>query len=234
MNLAYIAFKETKLSVKFRFDERAERIRRDLMVFSTLAIAASFVKPVTSGSYEVNLIVMKGTIENPILLHIFIGIICLYFAVWFIIYCARLTLEIYENTDTQFTMKLASITADELLKKHLPVSVQSSFICNGFNNGEYYSRWEIPKSSTIITDEFITEVSSSEGFKVNERSSMVEICYTFTPSFEDLKYLRIHIDKCNRAKREAMFFTVLPLVYAFISLLFLSIHVYGLWKGSCL
>ena len=99
------ALKESLKVIDFHFDDTSTALRRNLLMFSTIALAASALSPVgDSQSFEINAILVKGEIDNPRLVYGFIFFVCAYYLIHFCVYCRALILKQYDEISSCYAV----------------------------------------------------------------------------------------------------------------------------------
>lgn len=239
MLLAEKALQQSKVLQKFEFDGQAYTIRRNLMVSSSLAIAAAFVSPPPSGVYEVNLAIVKGVINNPILLYLFLGVVCLYYMLWFYIHCKKLVILNYDAIVSSFSLALAHLNADQKYRE----------IASRQKQPQGRRRHDIPRlnfqpqrggmNSAIVQgslkDRSLRHFPDLEAslrghvnFSVGRIEDSITISYHQAITTEDQLFLNVHLDHYWRSRKEEWFITVLPLIFSCIGLFAIGWRIYAL------
>jgi hypothetical protein len=237
MELASRALQRSSQLQKFEFDDQTYIIRRNLMIFSSLAIASTFVFPLeATGKYEVNMGIIKGVINEPILLYLFLAVTCMYYLIWFYIHCQKLVVRNYEDIKHRFVESLAQINAQEKFRvfcEELGSKFQGtpSFLSKG---GDFES-WKVTGtlSSHALRNhpEIARDLQSMTEFIVSVTGDGISLDYCHITTSNDLVYLQSHFDQYWRTRKEEWFITVLPITYSFVSIVLISFHIYGLHES---
>ncbi|MFT6908356.1 MAG: hypothetical protein ACJAS1_005053 [Oleiphilaceae bacterium] len=237
MELGSRALQKSSQLQRFDFDDQTYTIRRNLMIFSSISIAATFVSPLdTTGKYEVNMGIIKGVINEPILLYLFLAVTCLYHLVWFYIHCQKLVVRNYMEIKYRFVECLAQINAQEkfgAFNKELGSTFQGTpdFLSKGGN----FERWKV--SGTLSNHalrnhpEIVENLQLKTEFIVSKTADGISLDYYHNTTSNDLLYLHSHFDQYWRTRKEEWFITVLPITYSFVSIILISIHIYGLHES---
>lgn len=237
MNLGSIALQKSSALQRFEFDDQTYSIRRNLMVFSSLAIASTFVSPVVeTGKYEVNMGIIKGVINDPILLYLFLAVTCTYYLIWFHIHCQRLVVRNYNDIKKRFIEALAKLNAQEkfrLFAKDYEPKFQGapSFVSKGGNFEAWKVSGNLNNHAIRNHKEMADNLQENSEFFVNKTADGITVEYTHNSSESDLIYLSDHIDQYWRTRKEEWFIAILPIGYSLFSIILIGIHIYGLYKS---
>jgi len=225
----------TKLQ-RFNFDEQTYTIRRNLMIVSSLAIASTFVTPLDTGKYEINMGIIKGNIDNPILLYLFLGISCLYYLSWFVIHCKRLVVRNYSSIKQSYLIALSMLNAKEEFKKFTKncepkFSGTPDFIGTRGSHKQWTVRANL--NSHVVTNytSMIDNLEKNSPFTMTDVSDGKSLEYAHEYSANDLVFLNIHIDQFWRTRKEEAFITLLPIGYSIIAIFLIGLHIYTLSKS---
>ena len=237
MELGSRALQKSRVLQKFEFDDQAYTIRRNLMVFSSLAIASTFVYPVTeTGKYEVNLGVIKGVINEPILLYLFLAVTCIYYLIWFYIHCQRLVVRNYNDIKNRFVESLAQVNAQEKFKvfvKEFEPKFQG--VPDFQSKGGIFEAWKVCGNLTAHAlrnyPDMVGNLKERSEFLVQQTADGIAVEYTHNTNNNDLVYLNSHLDQYWRTRKEEWFISVLPIAYSCVSILLIARHIYGLYQS---
>jgi len=237
MNVYHLVHESTKESLKYNFDDKLYAIRRNLMLASTIVIAASFISPPDSGVFEVNIGLVKGVLKNPEYLYYFLVISCLYYLVWFYIHCRYVAVHNYSDIKHKFFYHLAAFRAKEAYeniydkeKRNLPQPPNFDPRGGGGPTSEWSSQVKFSDKGKHEYREGL-EALERVGFTISDYKGEVIVRYSYTPTFEDFQYLNIHLDLFWRSKWSQLFTTVLPIAYSVAALLLLSFNIYDMAKS---
>lgn len=233
MSLAFNALNNAANEHRFNFDAQSYSIRKNLMVASSLSIALTFVSPLEgTGKYAVNLGFLKGDIDNPVLIYIFLAITCGYYLVWFYIHCKSITVKNYSTIRRSFVSSLAVQHARDKFKKFtLEYEPKYTSIPNftpGGGSGDSWFVFARIGDIKLRYPDFIKNLCDNSEFSVTTEKEGFQIKYSHTPSDRDLIFLSCHIDKFWRVKKEVLVVTVLPIAYATFSIILIVAHIWGL------
>lgn len=95
----------------FEFDAEFFTIRRNLMFACTVSLLLFFVKPSSSGVYDVNIGILKGSIDNPIYLYAFAITALLYYVALLVSHCRNLTVSRYSQIKADYMSALSESKA---------------------------------------------------------------------------------------------------------------------------
>lgn len=232
MTLLHEALEKSVRTFNFPFDEKVYTIRRNLMVSSSVVTASTFISPPTNGTYEVNLGVIKGNIETPELVWIFLAVICFYYLIWFYIHCRSNAVKKYQDIKHQFMSHLAALRVGEIYRKVYeadPASLPKPHKYEKAGGGGEQGRWRVDGRWVLEAE---TRYSSGidqlkqEGFGFQVYGGELRYWCEYEPTDQDLQYLSIYLDLYWRGRFSHMFTTVLPIIYGAGSLVLLARHIY--------
>jgi hypothetical protein len=238
MNIYDVVHEKTKKSLNVVFDDKLYSIRRNLMVVSTIVISSTFISPLKAGSYEVNIGLIKGILEEPVYLYYFLAVSCLYYLVWFYIHCRSVVVLNYDTIKFQFMNNLGAIRAEEKYslirydhkKNNTPFSISLTPKGGGGGSGKWISEFRMNENVKQHKPEWLESLRAS-GFDIQESHGELLVSFTYSPILEDFQYLKYHLDLYWRGRLSYLFTTALPIFYASLSLIILSGHIYGLIKS---
>lgn len=228
MNLGRQALQDSRKLQRFDFDKHTYTIRRNLMIISSLAIASTFISPIVStGKYEINIGIVKGTIDNPILLYIFLAISCIYYLIWFYIHCKRLVINNYKSILHSFDQALVLSNAKRNYTKIMKTQGLPEFSLNGNL-----------KVTANLNENFIqryqgqiVDLENSALFEIETVDNGKKLSYTHIYSDIDLEYVNAHVDQYWRTRKEEAFITLLPIGYSIIAISLIGLHIYVLLQS---
>ena len=225
------ALEKSRRTLDFEFDDKLYAIRRNLMVASSVVIGSTFLSPPKNGLYEVNVGVLKGVVEKPEYISYFLALVCIYYLVWFIVHCRKVTVNNYQNIKHQFMSHVAALRVGELysslynhIEKNLPVPPQ--FRASGGGGGKWTVGVEFVERVEIEHALGIQQLKDA-GFNIQKSNGKLKITYQYEAVFEDFRFLNIHLDHYWRGKLSYLFTTVLPMVYSSIAIVLLALHIYN-------
>ena len=235
MDYGYRALTESIEKLRFNFDDRTYTIRRNLMISSSLAIASTFLSPLESeGKYEVNLGVIKGVVESPVHLYLFLAVVCIYYLFWFHLHCKKLVVGHFNSQLSSFISSLARINAEDKFKEFIKnnnilyeggTSFESKII--GVNR--YTVRGVLKKSYGINHfKSMVDKLKEDSEFVISDVADGINIEYTHECSINDLAYLNCHVDLCWRRRKVDMFVATLPILYSILALFLILWHISSL------
>ena len=214
--------------LEFYFDDESRVIRRNLMVASTVAIVSTFVTPsMSGGAYEVNMIFLKGLVENPMLVYLLLLVVCLYYWVWFCLHCQGLTIYRYPTIIQEFFASVAVEKASADYEKlvagfpdtEAPRRVGFRFHENQCGLYVCIGQSESLRSSSIEAK--VAERLTSGGYTLDSSAGLGNISYTYKPKCADLVFLERYLFVYWLARKRYLFVTVLPSVYVVIAIVML-------------
>lgn len=218
------AFCRSKSLVKHDFDEGLISRRKSLIFASSVGILSSLVK--VSG--EVNVGVVKGTIESPILIYISIICVCFYFACWFYLECHKWSFIWYGEFRKRFLWAVSEMRVENMRLEVLN------------NQGVRFGELKVQRSDGISHFLFVTEnplrgnVRNEEvyialegyGFEVDRAGEQYKISYQYdTTELDEFyfhRFLRFYWYSCSYHA----FIILFPFVLFSISVLSLSWRIY--------
>jgi hypothetical protein len=214
---------------KFSFDDKTYSIRRSLMVFSTIVLASTLISPPESGFYEVNILVLKGKVEQPWLLFTFLGLILVYYLVWHIIHCRKQAADTYLellNTYLQFcaSEKAAKAYNDLISNNKLDDLHRQQFQYDG--NDDY--RYRCTKRIKYVEgrdDKLLEALSTNNDFSIHHDPGFARIVYHFSLTEDDRILLKQHEDDVLRTWFDRWFISHLPIYYGCVALIALIIKL---------
>lgn len=215
----------------FEFDEQTYTIRKNLMLFSSLAIALTFISPFPkTGDYEVNLGIIKGVIDNPILVYIFLDFVCGYYLIWFYFHCRRLVVPNYLTIRNSFEAVIALMHAREKFKELTKVIGPAVL---GEPKFTYSAFGEVKGVLGIALNdhpEMMKNIREKSEFIITENNNAFYIHYVHKLDDRDLIYLNSHLDQFFRLRKEEIIVTVLPIAYSTLSIILIAFHIVKLLK----
>jgi len=233
MNLGIRALQMSTQIQRFNFDEQTYTIRRNLMIISSLAVASTFVSPLTTGKYEINMGIIKGNIDNPILLYLFLAVSCIYYLIWFYIHCKRLVVRNYEDIKRSFHVSLAQLNAKAIFQeftKDFEPRFQGTpdFIFKGGSPTKWKVGGNLNSHAIRNHANMVDELKTNSPFVIENTSDGISLDYEHTSTTDDLVYLSIHLDQYWRTRKEEAFITLLPIGYAVTAISLIGLHIYAL------
>lgn len=232
MSLLHEALEKSARTFKFSFDEKAYTIRRNLMVSSSIVVGATFVSPPANGIYEINLGIIKGNLEKPELVWIFLAVICIYYLIWFYIHCRSSAVKSYCDIKHQFMSYLAALRVREIYRTIYeadPASLPKPRNYDPAGGGGDEGVWRVDARWTLdVPKKYAAGIEKLKlnKFGFQEYGGELRYWYNYEASDEDLKYLSSYLDLYWRGRFSHLFTTILPIVYATFALLLLARHIY--------
>jgi hypothetical protein len=200
------------------------------MIFSSILIASTFVSAPANGRYEINMGVIKGEIEQPILLYAFLGIICLYYLIWLVIHCRKLAGDQFNTLVSKFMVLLAARHGKELfmtVSESVSTNFQGSpeFKSQGWSAGQWTVKAELSKHALRNHSDLTNALLEHEQLKTHETDKGYSISYTHVETNDDLVFFKIHKDHCWRSRFDQWFVSMLPIIYALLAEFRLVAHI---------
>ncbi|NRF26386.1 hypothetical protein HRJ45_15700 [Vibrio coralliilyticus] len=230
---------------QFAFDDQTYKIRRNLMVSSAIGAASVFLSPIaSSGLYEVNIGVMKGSLPSVIPIYIFLSTVCLYYLVWFYIHCKKLAVDNFQDIQVQFSKALTSEHAEILflnfIKKYpksallgliKPIGVAFKPVSTNITKTSVVG--EISNQNLKKYPESLIEDLKEDGtFAVSESTRGLELRFSYELTLDDRIHLDSHLDKYWRTRAEELFVTCLPIICGLVAISLLAIKIYRLTNAE--
>lgn len=224
-------FAQVKGSFRNDFDDRLHIIRRNLMLSSTVAIGISFVEPLKDGTYEVNMGLLKGSLQQPELLYGFVLIGVIYHLCWFHSHIKsiqsnsffKLKDNFFRTLGANYATKICLNISEEAHKRD-PNIPKITFFSSKSNISSNGSKFVFRQTLT----EYLYVVKKLEA-ELDQKGIKVELCedkavleYTFVPQADDFIFLD-SIKWHNYVDATEKFVVMrVPQIYALISILFIS------------
>lgn len=234
MTILASALEQSLRSFNFSFDEQIYAIRRNLMVVSSILIGLTFIKAPEGGNFEINIGIIKGVIEKPHFVYIFAAIVCLYYLLWFYAHCRGLIVKNYSSIKNAFLHRLAALRAtDEYhrfrddIPENLPANV--NFRTTGGGGSRYLCESQLidPLQDIKPYALGIEKLAKSKAFSIKGNPKSQIVYYEHKSIPEDLYFLQKNMDFYWRSTISAAFVTILPISYASLALVAMSIHLYN-------
>tara|TARA_Y100000310_G_scaffold30843_1_gene29259 strand:- start:6237 stop:6983 length:747 start_codon:yes stop_codon:yes gene_type:complete len=224
-------FAQVKGSFRNDFDDRLYIIRRNLMLSSTVAIAISFVEPLKDGTYEVNMGLLKGSLQQPELLYGFVLLGVIYHWCWFHSHIKSIQSNSFFNLKDNFFRMLGAnyagqicLNVSEEAHKRDPNIPKITFFSSKSNISSNGRKFVF--SQTLTENLYVVRKLEAElvqkGIEVNLYENKAVLEYTFVPKIDDFIFLNsIKWHNYVDATQKLVVMRV-PQIYALISMLFIS------------
>ena len=193
-----------------------------------------------NGQYSVNLGVISGVIDEPIL--VFLGLlgICGYHLYLFWIKCRQtITNSInFHKVEDVYMFELAALhafhewnrlTRQYVTRKNMAVGSFTTSPKNPKEKGAWKVRAEIQSTRINEESEFLTALTQSDKFEISEFAGISQIDYMYSPKEEDNQYLNIHKDHFWITKKCEFVEHVLPLILGYVSFCLLVYRISSLY-----
>lgn len=225
-----LAFDRSKSQVKHDFDEGFISRRKSLIVASSVGILSSFVK--VNG--EVNIGVVKGSVESPSLVYISIVCVCFYFSYWFYHECHKWSFTWYGEFRKRFLWAVSEIRVHQLRLGALG------------NQGVRFGELKVQRSDGIthflaVTEnplnggrrnEEVYEVLEGAGFEIDRAGDQYTINYQYdTTELDEYYFYRFRRFYWYSCSYHA-FIILFPFLLFAVAVLSLSWRIYLQQIGS--
>ncbi|HCG5940486.1 TPA: hypothetical protein NJ055_004637 [Vibrio parahaemolyticus] len=211
----------------FEFDTEFFTIRRNLMFASTVSLLLFFVKPSSSGVYDVNIGILKGSIDNPIYLYAFAITALLYYVALLVSHCRNLTVSRYSQIKAEYFSALSESKAR--------VTYMKAYLAT---NGVLPTPDKLTFSQkhqhaiSVIIPKFNIAKHRMEmlGFEVLINHDVCELVYHSRRNLSqlELEVLRSSLDLYWRAGISKFVTVVVPILYAALVLILQVQNVVGM------
>jgi len=221
-------------SFRIDFDERLFTIRRSIMVSSTVAIAASFIKPKSENGYEVNLGVIRGLVDQPQLMYLFIAFAVVYYFIWFQSHIKSLKSASYFSLKTNFFRQVSKDLANDVCLnicdskiKTIPDFPRVAFfsISGVTEVGEEF----VVKTITTTYLSNLRKIRSElieNGIQVEDKGDKIILMYKYRPVLEDYTFLSLIKNDYFIDFFQKTIVIRVPQLYALFSLALISHRIY--------
>ncbi len=218
---------------KYGFDAQFYKIRQALMVVSSICLGISFLSPTTTAegkSFEVNALIIKGVLDNPLYLYAFLIFTSLYYLFWFCLHAESSVIDSYKNIRQGYTQQLARVHA---YRKYRAIAIKfsnehkkpSNFARNSPDFQPSQGNLDTYQAKGIITNntpvdqykELMVILGQHEGFRVKTIERGYEVEYEHKITADDYIYLKQHLNLHWIGRRKDWFVTLLPIVYCVFS-----------------
>ena len=235
--LARDALGSSKHKYECRFESAITPIKRNLLFVSVLSVAALFVTP-KDGIYSVNLGVVTGVIDNPILIFLGLLLVCFYHLYHLWINCSQtiVTADNFGGAEKVYMNELASLHAykdwRELVKQHSEEDLALGTFVESPLKPREGGGWKV--RSTIegsrLNGAIRGALKAHKHFQFGIRHEIAEIDYLYEPKSEDYVFLSVHKNQFWLTKKKEFIVYSFPMLLGFLAIVLLGIRTYSSLK----
>ena len=230
------AIYSAKRKYEVRFDATINTHKRNLLFAAVLSVFAILVTP-KNGQYEINLGVISGAIEYPIVIYIGLMLITLYQVYYFWLICRQTIINSVNMNKIEevFMYELASSKAfdywNSLCRKVTPKGWNSAIgnFMESPNKPRENNNWKVRATTQVShleeQPELLKNIQKDENFSLKEERGFYQLDFIYQSQPEDYIYLQQHRDHFWLTKKKEFVEYVLPLIVGYGAILGLTVKI---------